>query len=329
MKAIRITDRGGPEVLRLVDAPAPVPGASEIQVRVRAFSLNRADLLQCLGLYPAPPDAPQDIPGLEYAGEVCGVGARVCRWREGDRVMGLVGGGAFAEQLVVHEREALPIPGALSFTQAAAVPEAYATAFDALVLQGHLRSGERLLIHAAASGVGTAAAQLGAALGCTVVGTLRSAHKAQACRALGVGHVVLCPEGAPAFAAQVREHTGGRGADVVLDLVGASYAEQTLEALAQRGRWLLVGVLGGVQASLNLAGLLHKRIQLVGSVLRSRPLEEKILLARAFEQQLLPLFEQGRLRPVVDRELPAAQVQQAFEALATNQPVGKIVLAWN
>ncbi len=328
MKAIRITHRGGPEVLRLVDVPSPVPAPTEVRVAVRAFGLNRADLLQCMGLYPPPPDAPQDIPGLEYAGEIAAVGAQVRRWRVGDRVMGLVGGGAFAQELVTHEREAIPAPPGLSFAQVAALPEAYCTAFDALVLQGDLRSGEQVLIHALASGVGTAAAQLCAALGATALGTVRSAAKADACRSLGAAHVLVCAPKDPSFAAEVRRLTDDRGVDVAFDLVGASYAVQTLEALALQARWLLVGMLGGVETTLNLAGLLHKRVRLTGTVLRSRPLEEKIRVAQAFERQLLPLFARGKLRPVLDRTLPAEQVQDALQALASNEPVGKVVLTW-
>jgi putative PIG3 family NAD(P)H quinone oxidoreductase len=329
VKAIRITEHGGPEGLQIQEVGDPIPAPSEVLVEVKATALNRADLLQCLGMYPAPPGFPPDIPGLEYAGSVVSVGSKVTRWRAGDRVMGIVGGGAFAQKLVAHERECVPIPGRMAFRDAAAIPEAFFTAFDALVLQGDLRSGERALIHAVGSGVGTAATQVATALNATVLGTSRSQAKLDRCvKELGLSHPILCGPTAPRFAPKVKEITGGLGADLALELVGGEYFPETATALASRGRILLVGLLGGAQAGLDLRVLLSKRIKVIGTVLRSRPIEEKISLARAFEHQMLPLLLGGRLRPVVDSVFPAIRVHEAFSRMASEQSFGKVVLEW-
>jgi NADPH:quinone reductase len=330
MKAIRITERGGgPEVLQIQEVEDPAPGPNEVLVEVKATALNRADLLQTLGMYPAPPGAPVDIPGLEYAGRVATVGSRVLRWHPGERVMGLVGGGAFAEKVVAHERECVPIPDAMGFDAAGALPEAFFTAFDALVLQGGLRPSESLLIHAVGSGVGTAGVQIGTALGAAVLGTSRSAAKLERCaKELGLAHPILARSEPPHFEAQVKELTGGLGADLALELVGGDYFAETVAALASRARVLLVGLLAGADASVDLRLLLSKRIQVIGTVLRSRPIEEKISVARAFERQMLPLFRSGRLRAVVDSVFRADQVQEAFARMTGNESFGKVVLKW-
>ncbi len=328
MKAIRITERGGPEVLQIQEVEDPSPGPTEVVVEVKATAINRADLLQCLGMYPAPPGVPTDIPGLEYAGVVSSLGSNVTRWRAGDRIMGIVGGGAFAQKVVVHEREAVPIPPGMTLTDAAAVPEAFFTGFDALVLQGSLRSGERVLIHAVGSGVGTAAVQIAAAIGAEVLGTSRSQAKLEKAKPLGLSHPVLASPSAPHFADKVKEATGGAGVDVVLDLVGGDYLAETLASLSSGARVLLVGLLAGAAATVELRILLAKRIKLIGTVLRSRPIEEKILLARAFERQVLPLLAARRLRPVVDSVFPAARIHEAFSRLTGNESFGKIVVEW-
>jgi putative PIG3 family NAD(P)H quinone oxidoreductase len=295
---------------------------------VHATALNRADLLQLKGHYAAPPDAPPDVPGLEYAGEVLAVGLRVRRFRVGDRVMGIVGGGAWAERLTVHEREALPVPEGLALADAAALPEAYLTAFDALVLQGGLLAGERVLIHAVASGVGSAAAQLCRALGASVVGTGRTAAKLARASEWGVGHTVAVEGSPPRFLDAVREATGGRGVDLALDLVGGGWLPETLEAMAPRGRVLLVGLVAGGRAEVDLGLVLRKRLRLTGTVLRSRPPEEKMALAQAAERHLVPLFHTGALRPVIDAVLPITAMREALERLARNETVGKLVLRW-
>lgn len=327
MRAWVTTTLNGPAGLTLVERPAPTPGPDEVLVSVRATALNRADLLQTRGQYPAPPGVPADVPGLEYAGEVAAIGARVTRWKVGDGVMGLVAGGAWAEQLVTHEREALPIPAGLSAAQAAAIPEAFTTAFDALVLQGGMALGTKVLVHAVASGVGTAALQLARAFGATVIGTGRSAEKLERVRALGLAHAVLVDGARPAFAEAVRAASGG-GVDLVLDLVGGTWVAESLAAMAPRGRLVLVGLVAGSEAPVPLRTVLMKRLQLIGTTLRSRPLEEKIAVARAFEQRLLPLFATGALVPVIDATLPMSHLAPALERLARNDSVGKLVLTW-
>ena len=328
MKAIRITEQGGPEALQIQQVEDPSPGPSDVVVDVKATAINRADLLQCLGMYPAPPGVAADIPGLEYAGVVSAIGSKVTRWRAGDRIMGIVGGGAFAQKLVAHEREAVPIPPGMTLTDAAALPEAFFTAFDALVLQGSLRSGERVLIHAVGSGVGTAAAQMAAAIGAQVLGTSRSQAKLERAKQLGLSHPILASPTAPHFAAKVKEVTGGASVDVVLDLVGGDYFAETLASCGGGARVLLVGLLAGAATTIELRVLLAKRIKLIGTVLRSRPIEEKILVARAFERQVLPLFAAQRLRPVVDSVFPAERVHEAFSRMTGDESFGKIVLEW-
>ncbi len=326
MRAIFIREPGGPEVLELREVPDPLPGPGEITVRVWATALNRADLLQRRGLYPAPPDSPADIPGLEFAGVVEVLGPRSSRFKVGDKVMGVVGGGAYAERLVLHERAAVRAPAGMDLTQAAAIPEAYFTAFDALVLQAGLRSGERVLIHAVGSGVGTAAVQVARLIGARTLGTARSDEKLRKAQRLGLETAILAREAK--FAEEAKKATGGAGVDVVLDLVGGAYLDENLRALAPRGRQVVVGLVAGTSAPLNLAALLAKRLEIRGTVLRSRPLEEKIAVAQAFERQMLPALDSGALRPVVDEVMPMAEVQQAHRRMESNETFGKLVLAW-
>jgi NADPH:quinone reductase len=328
MKILRITRPGGPEVLALEERAAPVPGASELLVRVHATALNRADLLQIQGHYPSPPGIAADVAGLEYAGEVLAVGPLVRRFQVGDRVMGLVGGGAFAEQLVTHEREALHVPEGLDFAQASALPEAYLTAFDALVLQAGLRMGETVLIHAVASGVGSAAAQLCRALGVRVLGTGRSAPKLARAREWGVEWTVHCDTQPPHFAEAVLAATDGRGVDVALDLVGGDYLPETVRAMAPQGRVMLVGLVAGRQTQVDLGTVLTRRLRITGTVLRSRPPEEKMALTQAAEKSLVPLFKSKALAPVVDAVYPMIEAREAFARMARNDTVGKLVLRW-
>lgn len=326
MKAVVITRPGGPEVLELRDLPAPEPARGEVRVRVRATAVNRADLLQRQGLYPAPPDAPADIPGLEFAGEVDAVGEAVADLAVGDRVFGLCGGGAYAGAIAVPARTAVKLPEGMSFEEGAAVPEAFITAWDALVTQAHLTAGETVLIQAAGSGVGTAAIQIARAVGARAIGTARTAHKLEQARALGLDHGLLLGAGGGGFAEAVLRATGGRGADVVLELVGGTYLAEDLLAVAPRGRIVLVGVMGGARVELDLRSLLHKRIQLTGTVLRARPLEEKIAAVQQLGRHLVPLFARGALRPVVDRVLPLAEAAAAHAYVASNAGFGKLVL---
>lgn len=324
MRAVVHTRAGGPEVLEWGTVEDPVPGPDELLVRVRASALNRADVLQRMGRYPAPAGVPASIPGLEYAGEVTRCGARVAGWRPGDRVMGLVGGGAHAEYVVVHERTALRIPPALDWEGAAAFPEAFLTAYDALFVRGQLAPGEAVLVTAAASGVGTAVSQVATAAGARVVGLSRTADKRARLHACGVAHAL--DPAAPDLPSAVRSATGSSGADLALDLVGGPGIATLMEALAPKGRLVLLGLLAGPRAEIDLSALLSRRLRVVGTVLRARPLEEKIALAQEASRTLLPLLAAGRLQPVVDRVLPLSEIARAHTALERNETFGKIVL---
>jgi len=325
MRAIVIREPGGPEVLELRQVPPPEPSRGEVRVRVRATAVNRADLLQRMGMYPAPPGAPKDIPGLEIAGEVDALGDGVTELARGDRVFGVVAGGGYAEHVVVHARTLAKMPEGMTFEDAAAVPEAFVTAWDAMVDQAHLAAGEVVLVHAVGSGVGTAALQIARAIGARCIGTARTGDKIGRARELGLEEGIVVDKGA--FAKEVLDRTGGRGADVVLEVVGGAYVAEDLACVAQKGRIVVVGTMAGAAAALNLALLLHKRVELRGTVLRARPLEEKILAARALARHLVPLFASGALRPVVDRVLPLADVQEAHRSMEGNATFGKIVLA--
>jgi NADPH:quinone reductase len=326
MKALVIARPGGPEVLVEEERPVPEPGPGEIRVRVHASALNRADLLQRRGTYPAPPGAPADVPGLEYAGEVEAVGEGAGLWAVGNRVMGIVGGGGHAEYVVVHEREAIRIPQPLSWEEAAAIPEAFLTGYDALFRQLDLKMGERLLIHAVGSGVGTAALQLARAAGATVIGTSRTAEKLR--RAEELGLEVGVDTSREDLAEAVNQATYGSGVHAVLDLVGGKLLEASLRVVALRGRVVVVGTTGGTRAEVDLGLLLRRRIHLFGTVLRTRPLEEKIALAREFSNSVLPLLSSNRVRPVVDQVFPFRDIRKAHERMEENASFGKIVLTW-
>lgn len=323
MRAVVITKPGAPDVLAVVERPTPEPSRGEVRVRVRATAINRADLLQRMGAYPAPADSPPDIPGLELAGEVEALGPGVERLAIGDRVFGLVGGGAYAEQLVTHERALAKIPDGMSFEDAAAVPEAFITAHDAIVGQAGLSGGETLLIHAVGSGVGTAAVQLGRALGALTIGTARTADKLERAKALGLDAGVVADGGR--FAEQVRA-VDPAGAHVVLELVGGGYVDEDLRCTRPLGRIVLVGLMAGARSEIDLALVLRKRLRVFGTVLRARPLEEKLAAMRAFEERVVPLFARGKLAPVVDTVLPLDQAAAAHARMASNAGFGKIVL---
>jgi NADPH:quinone reductase len=324
MRVVAIARFGGPDVLEVRERPTPAPCRGEVLVRVRAAAVNRADLLQRLGRYPAPADAPADVPGIEFAGEVEALGPGVDEWQIGERVFGLAGGGAYAEQLLAHSRTLARIPSRLTFVQAAAVPEAFITAFDAMVTQGRLSCGETALINAVASGVGTAAIQIARAVGARSIGTSRTISKLERARELGLGDAV-CPDSGR-FASKVLSATGQRGVDLVLELVGGSYVAEDLACMAPGGRIVLVGLLDGDSGQLNLGTILRKRIVLCGTVLRSRPLEEKIAVAQAFARHVVPLFEAGTLQPVVDCTFGLAEAAAAHAHMASNGTIGKIVL---
>jgi len=325
MRAVIYAGAGGPEVITMGEVPNPEVYQGFIRVRVRAAGLNRADLLQRRGHYPAPHGWPADIPGLEYAGEVEAVRG-VSRWKVGDRVMGLVGGGAMAELLTVHQDEALPIPGSLSFEEAAAIPEAFLTAYDALVTRGRLAPGERVLIHAVGSGVGTAAVQIAKHLGATVLGTSRSADKLA--RAVVYGLDAGIDTSRESFAGRV-----GEPVDVVIDSLGGPAFADNLTILAKRGRLVLLGFLAGSKASVDLGPIIYKRLEVIGTVMRARTREERIPLVREFAERMLPLFDQrvehaAPLRPVLERAYPMSELAEAHRAMEGNGTFGKLVVAW-
>lgn len=326
MRAVVLEGYGGVEVLALRDVPDPEPGRGEVVVEVVATALNRADLLQRKGLYPGPP-MEYEIPGLEFAGRVAALGEGCSRWTVGDAVMAITGGGGYAQLAVVHEDQALPVPDGIPLEIAGGLPEVFITAWDALVLQGGLKAGETALVHAGGSGVGTAAIQLCGLVGAEVIATA-SASKLEGCRDLGASLALdrLLSDGSDDWAAAVLEHTGGGGVDVVLDLVGGGYLDRNLDCLATGGTIVQVGVLGGGAATFGLSKMLVRRATLVGTTLRSRTVDEKIVLSRAFEEQVLPAFEDGQLRVVVDRSFSLSDVAEAQAYLETNASVGKVLL---
>lgn len=329
MRAVKIVSYGGVEALEVRETERPEATADRVRVRVRAAALNRADLLQRRGRYPAPPGAPADIPGLEFAGEVDQIGHEVRTWRTGQRVFGITGGGAQAEYVFVPESALAEIPDNLDWAEAAAVPEVFITAHDALFTQGGLEMGERVLIHAAGSGVGTAAIQLARAAGAIVYGTARTSEKLERARSFGLDQAVAV-EGDPLiFTNAVREWTEGAGVHIILDLVGASYLAANLDALAPRGRLMLVGTLGGASAPLDFGVTMRKRLRITGTVLRTRSTEEKAHAVRRFATHVVPLLARGVVRPVVDKVYPMEEVRAAHEHLESNATFGKVVLLVN
>ncbi len=324
MRAIAITEPGDESVLQLVDRPAPEVPREHVLVKVEFAGVNRADLLQRMGFYPPPPGVPADIPGLEYAGVVVETGAGVTSLREGDRVFGVVGGGSYAERVVVHEREAAKIPAGMPTDVAAAVPEAFITAYDALVLRGGLRPGERVLVHAVGSGVGTAGLQVAKALGCWVAGTSRTEDKLTRAKDLGLDEAILAPD--PAALAMAIASSDSTF-DVVLDLVGGAYVGATLPGMSRRGRVVVVGLTGGRSTELDLGLLLTKRLSIIGTVLRSRPLEEKIQAADLLRRTLSPWLSRGMIKPVIEAVFPLEQAGRAHRLVASNATFGKVLLA--
>ena len=327
MRAVVIVSHGGVEGLevREVDRPSEAT-ADRVLVRVHAAALNRADLLQRRGLYPAPQGVVQDIPGLEFAGEVAEVGSEVRELGVGQRVFGLTAGGAQAEYLLVPESHLVEIPSNLDWMEAAAVPEAFITAHDALFTQAHLEMGERMLVHAAGSGVGLAAIQLARATGAIVYGTSRTADKLDRARGFGLDEGVAVSNDPLIFAEAVSEWTSGAGVEVILDLVGGSYFEANLKALGMKGRLILVGTTAGASAALNFGVVMGKRLRIMGTTLRARSLEEKARATRRFAAHVVPLLKRETVRPVIDKIYRMDEVRSAHERLESNASFGKIVL---
>jgi len=326
MKAVVFAGKGGPELAGVQEIAAPVAQRGEVLVRVRAAALNRADLLQRRGLYPPPPGFREDVPGLEFAGEIAALGEGVTGWKVGDRVMAIASGEAQAEYVIADPFMLLRIPEGMGFVEAATLPEAGITAHDALVTLGGFRSGGTALIHAIGSGVGTMALQIAKAMGGTVIGTARSADKIEKARALGLDHAILLGKEDPKFADEVKRITSRRGAPVVIDFVGAPYMAESLASLAPQGAIVVVGTLGGPKATVDLGVLMRARGRVVGTVLRPRPLFEKIQATQAFARDVMPLVASGKVKPVLDRAWPASQVKEAHEQLERNDSFGKVVL---
>ncbi|MBA2339784.1 MAG: NAD(P)H-quinone oxidoreductase [Pyrinomonadaceae bacterium] len=326
MRAVCVTAPGGAENLEVREIARPVATADQVLVRVKAAGVNRADILQRMGRYPAPPGAPSNIPGLEFAGEVVETGSEARRWQVGQRVFGITAGGAQADYVIVPEEGLAEIPANLDFVGAAAVPEAFMTAHDALFTQGELEMGECVVVHAAGSGVGTAAVQLARVAGARVCGTGRTAEKLERARSLGLDEAIVI-EGDPRnFVERVREWSGGAGANLVLDLVGASLFAANLDALAMRGRLLIVGTLGGVQAEIDFSKVMSKRLRITGTVLRSRSKAEKAEVTRRFAAHVVPLLARGEVQPVIDSVYKLNDVRAAHERMESNESFGKIVL---
>jgi putative PIG3 family NAD(P)H quinone oxidoreductase len=323
MRAVIAKRPGGVDVLEIVEVPAPEPGPEDLLVRNFAAALNRADLLQRRGLYPPPPGE-SEVLGLEFAGEVAEAGSAVEGFRRGDRVFGLVGGGAYAELVRVHHRLALPIPDTFSYEAAAACPEAFSISLEGLFALGELAAGQCAVVHAGASGVGTAAIQLARAEGAIVVATAGSSAKAEACRGLGAAEAVDYHEGD--FAEATRRLTGGRGADLVFDLVGARHWAKSIDCLRDSGRLVLIGLAGGARVDADLGAILRKRLTILATTLRRRPLAEKIDLAARFAARVLPLLRSGEVKPLIDSIHPLEDVRAAHGRMEANLNAGKIIL---
>jgi putative PIG3 family NAD(P)H quinone oxidoreductase len=322
MRAVVLHQHGGPEVLTIEQVADPVPGPDEVVVDIAATALNRADVLQRIGGYPDPRGRVPEIPGLEFAGVVTAVGERARLWQIGDRVMGIEAGGAHAERIATHERQLMAVPASVDLQDAAAIPEVFLTAWDALVLQGGLTSGRWALVHAGASGVGTAAIQIAKAIGARIAVTC-SVGKAEVCRALGADLVLArSPHDwlTDAIAAVPN------GFDTVLDVIGGEEVDRNLRAVASRGTVVQVGLMGGASVPVNIGMLLAKRCSWVGTTLRARPLEEKVTVTRKFAAEMLPLFDAGQLRPVIDSRYSLDDIAEAHRHMERNANAGKIVV---
>ena len=320
MKAIEIAGPGGPEVLRLIERPTPQPQAGEVLVRVEAAGVNRPDIMQRQGKYPPPPGA-SDIPGLEIAGTIVSGGNR---WNEGDTVCALVAGGGYAEFCAVPAQQCLPIPTGMTPIAAAAIPETYFTVWTNLFQRGRLQAGERVLVHGGTSGIGSTAIQLAHAFGAIVYATAGTEEKCAACTKLGAD--VAINHKREDFVERVRSETGGRGVDIILDIIGGDYLARNIDALAMEGRLVQVGIMGGARAQINLAPLLQRRLTLTGSTLRPRTPDQKGMIARELEARVWPLLAEGRVAPAVHRTFPLADAADAHRLLEAGDVIGKLVL---
>ena len=322
MKVIEISTYGGPEVLRPAERPTPSPGPDEVLVKVEAAGVNRPDMNQRQGKYPPPPGA-SDIPGLDVAGTVVAVGAHVSRWHEGDRVCALVAGGGYAEYCVVPAPQCLPIPDGLTAVEAGALPETFFTVWTNLFQTGRLSAGERALIHGGTSGIGTTAIMLGRAFGATMFATAGSDEKCAACERLGATAINYRTAD---FVTAIREHTGGRGVDIVLDIMGGDYTSRNLDCLARFGRLVQIGLQGGARTEINLSTVMQRRLVITGSMLRPRSVEEKGAIARDLESQVWPLLARRQVMPVIYRTFALDQASESHRLLESGAVIGKLVL---
>ena len=328
MKAIEITSFGAPEVLRLAERPEPVAGMGELLIRVAASGVNRPDVLQRKGLYPAPVGAP-DLPGLEVAGVIAGGDAAAMKaagFNIGDRVCSLVAGGGYAELCVAPVGQCLPVPEGLSAVEAASLPETFFTVWSNVFDRAHLRAGEVLLIQGGSSGIGVTAIQIAKAAGATVIVTAGSDEKCAACIALGADHAINYRD--QDFVAEVKRMTDGRGVDVVLDMVAGPYVVRELQCMAEDGRLVFIAVQGGVDAQIDAGLVLRRRLVITGSTLRPRPLAFKVAIAKALRETVWPWIDSGRIKPVIFQQFPAEQAADAHRLMESNQHIGKLVLTW-
>ena len=323
MRCVEISKPGGPEVLVAAERPAPAPKANEILVKVAAAGVNRPDVLQRLGKYPVPPDA-SDLPGLEIAGEVAACGPGVTMWKPGDKVCALVHGGGYAEYCVTPEVQALPIPKGLSPTEAASLPETFFTVWSNVYDRARLAPGESLLVQGGSSGIGVTAIQMAAAMGNRVFATAGSDEKCAACVKLGAEKAINYRT--QDFAAELKAATGGKGVDVILDMVGGDYVPRELKCLAEEGRLIFIASLGGAKAEIDIFEIQRRRLVITGSTLRPRPIEFKGAIARALREKIWPLIESGRIKPVIYKSFPLAQASEAHRVMESSQHIGKIVL---
>ena len=324
MRCIEISKPGGPEVLVPAERPTPVPKANEILVKVAAAGINRPDVLQRLGKYPVPPDA-SDLPGLEIAGKVASCGAAVTLWKPGDEVCALVHGGGYAEYCVTPEVQALPVPKGVSLLEAASFPETFFTVWSNVYDRGRLAPGETLLVQGGSSGIGVTAIQMAKAMGNRVFATAGSDDKCAACVKLGAEKAINYKT--QDFGAEIKAATGGRGVDVILDMVGGDYVPRELKCLADEGRLVFIATLGGSKAELDIYEVQRRRLFITGSTLRPRPVEFKGAVARSLREKIWPLIEAGRIKPVIYQTFPLAQASEAHRLMESSQHIGKIVLA--
>ncbi len=323
MTAIEIAEFGGPEVLRPVERPVPSPEAGEILIAVAAAGINRPDVVQRLGLYPPPPGA-SDLPGLEVAGTVAAIGEGVSQWKEGDGVCALIAGGGYAEYAVAPVPQVLPVPGGLDMIQAAGIPETFFTVWANIFDRGHLTAGESILIHGGSSGIGTTAIQLARAFGATAYVTVGSAEKAAFCEELGAAKAINYRE--QDFVEEIKALTGGAGIDVILDMIGGDYLPRNIRILRPDGRLLQIALMGGAKGELDLGRVMTRRLTVTGSTLRPRSVDTKGAIAAALHEHVWPLFEGGKIRPVIHQSFPLAEASKAHELMESSSHIGKIIL---